>query len=588
MLRVVQPSQTSFHFHFCSLGLILSLGFMAGKCSAADTKQAALPPPPPAMPQSRGTGKTPGKDAPSRFEELADTVGEGGAFQFLEYCAVPGVAAWAMVRERELPSLKEFPSMLIRALGSPGTKDHQVALIFLQCHAISVRQCAFRNGKEDLEAALRRSLAPQTEAIEAALFKALDEGDAENRLKAAGVVLALQPQNARANSILEQVTRQQNSGQLSGCCRMIGLLHLTTPGAMNVLIRGLGQKDREVREEAANAVCVIGPEAKPAIPVLVALFQSGEALQGSIHPPFAISFGRSGNLALMTLAEIGPEAHPAVPVIRRLLPKASDEEKYALLACLANIGPGAKKGADEARRLMQTDHGPFKAPEREFLIWFHTEHGDVPLMAACALVNMVPGDDEAVAMITRALEAKDKKTRNRALQVCNEIGPRSGAIVRPLVRLLADDEEEIRIQAMLSLGRIGKEAAPAIPLLEQLLMKEDDHQKHTFRSLEAAGYALQCIGKASVQALIRATAKRSGGRRHAIYALGGLGRDARPAVERLAVIVADKKDRARQDAAYALGRLGKVARPARPALLASRRDNHVFLAIEWALMEITE
>jgi HEAT repeat protein len=377
-------------------------------------------------------------------------------------------------------------------------------------------------------------------------------------------------------------------------CLMIGMLRLTTPSALNTVIRGLGDKDAEVREHAANAVHLLGADARAAVPALTTLLESGKAAEGTIEAYMGFR-PIHGNMALMCLGAVGPDARPAVPVIQRRFAKASEDEKLDFFHCIASIGPAAKECVGLLRSEMQGDKAEFR------------------LMAACALLNVVPDDQAAAAIVIDGLASKDKLVRGRplrfwfrtprtlraqALETCVVIGPRSKAIVPVLQTLLEDEVEDTRNNSALALGHVGPDAAAAIPALEKLLIKKDDHRNHTFVSHAAAGHALWRIGKASLPALLRATDKESSGRQYAISALGGFGRDAQPAaVERLANIVADKNDTERWAAAIALGQLGEHARSARRALEAARAkldDNSsellmmMPLMIDWALMEIAE
>jgi HEAT repeat protein len=162
-----------------------------------------------------------------------------------------------------------------------------------------------------------------------------------------------------------------------------------------------------------------------------------------------------------------------------------------------------------------------------------------------------------------------------------------------LTGLLADDDEDIRIEATLALAQAGSAAAMAVPGLEKLLTKKADAQKHTFLSHQAAAYALMKIGKAGAPALIRATGTRSGDPQDAILNLGLLGKDAPPEAVDCLIRILETGERGgcgygrRSLAAIALGSLGEHARRARQALEDARPDDfHMVMAVSWALMEV--
>jgi HEAT repeat protein len=511
------------------------------------------------------------KKPPPSFEELASCIGSGGPMQYMQCGYVPPVSAWVNLKGAELPSFKDFPKELVKALNSPGTKDFETALNFIQVHAAVARTCAFERGKKDLEAATHRSFAPWTKPIQEALVKALDAEPLSIRWKAASALLAFKSNDGKANLILAEGARTKDKTFRQQNCEMIGMLHLSHPDAIKILIRALRDETPEVRRQAANVVCQIGSEAKAAVPALINLLESGEAARGLVETPFAIRELQIANLALLALSVMGPAARPAVPVILRRFPKEDKGEQHDMLTFLAGIGTAARESTPLLEKVMQSANQGLR------------------VRAACVLLRLTPDHPTAAKLVKSALASEDEKTRAQAIQICVEIGPPSKILVAALTGLLDDENEETRILASKALGHIGPDAAPAIPALEKLLTKKDDHMKHTFLSHQAAGFALGRIGKASVPALIRATAAKSGGRVNAILALGFLGQDASPAVKCLIEILGTelKEDnRGPFMAAIALGNLGEHARSARRALEQRRGEAEMGLVIEWALMEI--
>jgi HEAT repeat protein len=494
--------------------------------------------------------------------------------QMLQFGYTPGVSAVVNVEiETDPPSksLKGFPKALRKALGSRGTKDHEAALIFVQCYAGFARTNAFQQGQKDLEAVTQRTFAPYTQEITTALARALDDRRLAVRWNAASALLAFEPDNAKANAILTEGAEARDQEFGEKCCEWIGMMHLSHKGAVSTLIRALRQERPKVRRSAANGAAQIGPEAKAAVPALIDLFEAGDVAYGVVATPFTLQQVREANLALLALSAIGADARAAVPVILRKFPRASEQEQGELLTCLARVGPAAKESIGTIEKAMTS------------------EQAGLRLTAACALLCVVPEHHGAAAVINEALVSKDKKAREQALQVCVEIGPRSTALVPALKSALDDEDEDTRILGTQALGQIGPRAAATIPALEKLLIKPDDHMKHTCVSHRTTAFAMARMGKAAVPALIRATVTESEGREDAILALGSVGRDAQP--DGVACLMrifasADKKDWARFLAAVALGSLREHARSARRVLEASREDSIVGLAVEWALMEI--
>jgi HEAT repeat protein len=520
-------------------------------------------------------------DKDASFENVAVALVAGAGMNFAASAYVPPMSSWAKLKD--VPAvwslkLREFPKELLRALENPGTKDCAAALKFLQWQSGLARHCAFQNGRKDIEAAARHTLAPFTSDIEAGLIRILDAKDEANRLRAASVLLNLKPEHDRAAKILMQSGDGVTGNVRAEVYSVIGLSHLTNKSALAVLMRGLRDKNADVRQGAANGLYFLGTAAREAVPALIALFESGKAAEGALSTAIAIAPLRQGNMALMCLGAIGPDASPAVPVLRKMLAKASEDETCQILECIARIGPAAKECRDAARNSLKSENLRLRCT------------------AACALLVIDPDDEGAASALKASLNGEHIDKRSEPFEIHAEIGPRSRVLLPTLLALLEDNDENTRLYAALAVGRLGPEAAEAIPVLERLLTANTGHGD----SLNAAAAAaLKSIGKASVPALLRATETGSLGRGHAIDALGHVGQDAGPAVvKRLTSILADKNDLGRWHAVLALGRLGEHARLARRALEACRPDAAeddflnrslpIDLMIDWALSEIPD
>jgi HEAT repeat protein len=64
--------------------------------------------------------------------------------------------------------------------------------------------------------------------------------------------------------------------------------------------------------------------------------------------------------------------------------------------------------------------------------------------------------------------SKDKAERLTAIQALSSVGPKAKSQVGLLKRLLADDDRNVVAASVLALGRIGKDAEPALPDLQKL------------------------------------------------------------------------------------------------------------------------
>lgn len=189
--------------------------------------------------------------------------------------------------------------------------------------------------------------------------------------------------------------------------------------------------------------------------------------------------------------------------------------------------------------------------------------------------------------------------REDAAWALSYFGAEAARAVPELTAMLASDR--VGRGVVVALGRIGPEAAPAVPfLLKRFQEKGGAHLTGTGTFLVDASvrHALVRIGEPSVPGLLDILNGPDPDMRVcAAEALGGIGPGARAAVPALVralrandPVLDDKARILRDHAIVALGKIGAAARPAVPALnrlldvaLRSRKD--AFGSDEWPLVE---
>ena len=106
---------------------------------------------------------------------------------------------------------------------------------------------------------------------------------------------------------------------------------LAAAGEVDRLISDLREGDKVARREAARALALLGPEAKPAVPALV------RALDDDQEQVFFWS--------ATALANLGPDAHGATPELIKRLRRSSrryrDQVRLRVVTALTRIGPAA-------------------------------------------------------------------------------------------------------------------------------------------------------------------------------------------------------------------------------------------------------
>ena len=508
------------------------------------------------------------------FEETARGLVLGTYPYQSEFAMVPSLGVWNCV---ESPEIAQFLKQLPIALRESDSKRQETAVRFIQVYATLARRNAYECGN-NMELAAQRAFAPMFRSIQSSLLRLLKSPNSKTRCYAAGALLAFNPNNAAANSVFAKAIRSNDVKLCETVCQMIGTMKLSNRAAVDTLIFALQRQEMGLRRSAAIAVSEIGTPAKSAAPALIKLLKTGRNAECRTGPFFQIAVPQRRNTAIMGLQELGPDAKAAVPVLMQMLSSVNNERKREMLVCLAKIGPSARASIPLVRTLMNNEK--------------------LKYVAGPALLGIDPQNKAALVLLNKVLAEQDKKTCKEVLTAFDDIGSKSAIFLPSLVKILANENETVRILATRFLGRMGAKAEAAIPVLEKLLTKPQE-SGHTFFSHGAAALALADIGGQSMPALIRVIRNpNSGGHQYAMYyALPGMGKDAKPAVKHLIDIVRDEKDPFRIFAAIALGHLGTYARDARPAIsqlkkaLHTKRDHEnkeELLWIEWALSEIPE
>lgn len=231
----------------------------------------------------------------------------------------------------------------------------------------------------------------------------------------------------------------------------------------------------------------------------------------------------------------------------------------------------------------------------------HLVLGAAFLLAALAWTHLGQAQEEKekpkgdpkkiVATLIKDLKSEDDGTRLQAVIQLAEFGEFAEGAVPGLIEALQTKDEDLRLNAAIALGKIGKPAVE--PLGELLGSKDDDTRFYTI-------WALGWIGpeaKSTSGAVIRAMAdKNDGVRRKAAYTLGrinpepaaaiaalieafedkqedvrhaaaeGASKFGQAAVKSLTEVLKSEKSTVRQQAAHALGEIGSDAKDAVPAL----------------------
>jgi HEAT repeat protein len=249
---------------------------------------------------------------------------------------------------------------------------------------------------------------------------------------------------------------------------------------IDALIGRLGDPSLHVRGPAAQGLARFGPRAKAAAGPLGEWFRTR----------------RSGlGLAAEALGALGPEAAPAVPIlIEAARDKQSETREYAIVA-LGQIGPGVEGVLPALRAAMADPDDRVRSRASEALAKIDgpeiprlIEALDAPdarvrKVAADSLGGMGPAAAPAVPALITRLADEHEGVLWRVLHALTEIG---APAVPALSEALGHEDARIRLGAVESLGRIGMPAASAAGRVATLRAGDPDPEVRRYAALALA------------------------------------------------------------------------------------------------------
>jgi len=220
-----------------------------------------------------------------------------------------------------------------------------------------------------------------------------------------------------------------------------------------------------VRMHAIAALGSIGPAAKPAAPVLVAVFAQSD-----------------DNLAGRAAQALGKMGKPVLPKVLEASKNADSRTRaYAALA-LGQIDVGADRKVPRLVAMLRDEDKLVRDKAAVVLVGL----GDVAVPylvetltddpdwrarghAALALGRMTPPSVDAVPSLTAAIDDANETVRQIACWSLGEIGPGAAPAVTKLSDALKSPDVGLRRTAAWALGNVGSAAMSAQPALESLL-----------------------------------------------------------------------------------------------------------------------
>jgi uncharacterized protein (TIGR02996 family) len=286
-----------------------------------------------------------------------------GVLLFSSFVCSPGCVNEEPGTDKKLADASPDIERLIRQLGSAEFQERERAateLIAVGSPALGQLRKAMKSA--DLEVALRAEScvvvieANVIIATQLAILKDL-QADQAKRYDAASILGHLRSRATEAVPALLEVLQTEPAAELrTVAARSLGQIgDGDNPKVMPALLKALKHDpDDGVRLTAAGALGHIRKDPATCVPALVeALKKHKDLITKSNYSPRGIILG--------SLADFGPDAKPAVPLLIELLQDNRANTDHALyvrkviIQTLCSIGPGAKEAVPILQDLLQKD-----------------------------------------------------------------------------------------------------------------------------------------------------------------------------------------------------------------------------------------
>ena len=255
---------------------------------------------------------------------------------------------------------------------------------------------------------------------------------------------------------------------------------VTRPSSVPVLIEALGDDDEWVRLYAAVALAKIGQETDKAVPVLIAGV-GDEVIWRKRRAEWVEALG-----------VIGPSAKEAIPVLVKALGHCRHYSEFdpdyelplSALSALTKIAPESEEVAGALVNALGACVG------------FVSEQ--IPDL----LIRIEPQSRHVVPELIKALNNPEFRGRVSAVNTLRRLGPKAKPALPEFVKALADGNPHLRIAAAAALGDMGVEANVAVPALITAMGDQDyGVRKSAVKAIEKIGAAPELVGPALTVAL---------------------------------------------------------------------------------------
>jgi HEAT repeat protein len=340
------------------------------------------------------------------------------------------------------------------------------------------------------------------------------------------------------------------------------------PDSVPNRVRQLRHKDPRVRAWAVKMLGVAGPQAEPAVPALLDLFDNQPSEPNPGRNDVGDALRRIGQKAIPHLVKGLKDARPQVRATCAAVLGSHGDRADAflneLIEALQDKDWGVRMRAAWA---LQSCGVKAKGAVPSLVKALREENEKVAAAAARTLTYLGPDAEVAIPDLIQALRLESAQVAAEVARTLGSFGYKPEKVIPALIEALRDERSQVAGAAARSLGKFGPLARDAVPALLKAAKVKDSHlREEVFGALGQVGPAAGMAAPFLIDAL---QDKEYVAQRSSIAsALSDLGPAADPAIP---VLIAGLKHKSygqdRGAFAVALGRMGSRAREAVPALI---------------------
>jgi HEAT repeat protein len=410
------------------------------------------------------------------------------------------------------------------------------------------------------------------------------------RTAAAMALAEFGPDAKAAVKALHGLLTEKDAGLKTAAIVALGRIGPATREAIPDLLELLTDGDMAQKLAAIDAVGRIGAESKISVKALTGLLDSPDAQIATLAVEGLARMGKNGTAVLAERLK-NPDVKQRLLILRALVATKSDARGAVaeLLALTADENPEVQRLARSALDGL----GKGAATDLVKLLKDPAQPDATRLRAAAVLAKLEPGK-ENLADLGRLLKDPKVEVRRAAAESLGRLGPDAADALPELVGAMRDDDGAVRSgvgRAIKNTGRKGsaklqalQAAATEVAVIANLgialRLTEFGSGKDTVPALVAAlsdkedivarvaAETLGSLGEPALAPLMEALKERKPPvRRYAAMALKEMGAKAKKAVPLLTEALRDSDGPTREFAALALGAMGLEARPATAELI---------------------